>query len=588
MSDIFISYSRKDSAQALGLADRLRSNGMEVWIDPQGIEVATSGSTEVEQAIKECKAFCLLLSRASLESNNVVKETSLASEFKRAIVLIELYAVTLTDNFHSQFAGLQRVAFTDLDAILLALKKLGIGLAPPASSSVPSPERTGTVGPPQLQDSRKSLIVIPFEDLSPPGEDNAWFADGLTGELIDALGHIKSLRILDRNTSLSLRGVKLRTVEIGKEFNTRYFIEGSVRKFGDQLKISASLLDIETGDYLWQESLRGEFKDIFDIQESVAAKVVDGLKLTLTKEEKTLVQDRGTENTEAYELFVRAREYFRRGNKKGFELAIQLLTEAIKLDPNYANAYQFKARALAMFHRDYDRDPSLLDEGMQLVEEALRLKPDLWEAYNPLSALYLLQGNTEAAEEAAKTYVQNAPDDPRAYFALGFFYSNTDQPAKAIAPYEQAVKLQPEDFTPLFNLVVSCDVISDVEKRTSWAEFAIPRYERHLKLHPDDETMLVRYPLILHWADKDEEAREVAKGLSNIRDGVSLFNAAHLQCVLQDYETGLKTFRKAIEAGFRDIRYLNNFLNDEEDAGKLKGTPEYEEVKQMVEKLSEP
>src|SRR5205823_4916484 len=151
----------------------------------------------------------------------------------------------------------------------------------------------------------KSLIVLPFEDLSPTGEVNAWFADGLAGEMIDALGHIKSLRILDRKTSLGLRGVKLRTVEIAREFNTRYFIEGSVRKFGEQIKISVALLDIESGDYLWQESHRGEFKDIFEIQESVANQVVLGLKLHLTAQEKTLVVERGTESAEAYELYIR-------------------------------------------------------------------------------------------------------------------------------------------------------------------------------------------------------------------------------------------------------------------------------------------
>ncbi len=587
MPDIFISYSRKDSEQALQLAEKLRSNGMEVWIDQHGIEAATSWGKEIVQAIKECRAFCLLLSRSSLESSNVVKETSLASEFKRPIVPIELHAIKLTDDFHYQLAGLQRVALGDFDAILRALKKLGI--ADDEESGKKLDLRAGRRFQPDISaDPRKSLIVLPFEDLSPAGEDNAWFADGLAGEMIDALGHIKSLRILDRKTSLGLRGVRLRTVEIGREFHTRYFIEGSVRKFGEQIKISVSLLDIETGDYLWQESHKGKFEEIFEIQESVAEKVVEGLKLHLTKEEKTLVQDRGTENAEAYELYIKALEYFLRQTKAGIQHAIELSTEAIKLDPGYANAYQLKANALANLCRDYNPDPALLEEAMQLVTEALRLKPDLWEAYNPLSVIYLLQGNPEAAEEAAKEYVRNAPDKPGGHFTLGFFYTNTGQPAKAIVPYEEAVKLKPEDLTSLFNLVVSCHVTNEEEMRTSWAGIAIPRYERHLKLHPDDELVRVNHAMLLQLAGRDEEAREAARMLENIKDGISLFNTACLQGVLKDYEAALRTLRKAIEVGFRSAGHLNEVLNDEDGIAKLKGSPEYEEVKQMVEKLSEP
>jgi adenylate cyclase len=583
MPDIFISYSRKDSVHALELAEKLRASGMDVWIDQQGIEAATQWSKEIVSAIEECKAFILLLSESSLGSDNVVKEVSIASEAKRSIVPIEISRTELPRSFKYQLAGIQRAQLSDFDGIMRSLTKLGVTKN---DSSIAKGNGVAKLSTPI--DTRKSLIVLPFEDLSPAGEDNAWFADGLAGEMIDSLGHIKSLRILDRKTSSGLRGTKLRTVEIGKEFNTRYFIEGSVRKFGDQLKISASLLDIETGDYLWQESHKGKFENIFEIQEAVAQKVVDGLKLTLTKEEKSLVQEHGTENAEAYELYVKALEYFLRQTKEGTEHAIQLSTEAIKLDPSYANAYQMKANAIASLYRDFHPDPALLEEAMQLVQEALRMKPDLWEAYNPLSAIYLLQGNPEAAEEAAKEYIRNAPEKPGGHFALGYFYSNTGQPAKAIAPYEQAVKLKPEDLTSLINLVASCNATNEEAKRTYWAELAIPRYERHLKLHPDDEFASINRAFLLHFAGRDEDAREAARSLSNIRDGVSLFNIAILQGTLKDYESALRTSRKAIEAGFRDIQHLNAFLNDEDDIGKLKGTPEHEEVMQMVEKLSEP
>ncbi len=561
------------------LAERLRAAGMEVWIDQHGLELASSWSKDIVDAIEQCKAFVLLLSETALASKNVSKELTIASEGGRNIIPIEIQHVRLTSDFKYALAGLQRAPISDLDGIFRSLEKLGI--VPNQTASQGSPLYRAAV------DTRKALIVLPFEDLSPTGEDNAWFADGLAGEMIDALGHIKSLRILDRKTSIGLRGTKLRTVEIGKEFNTRYFIEGSVRKFGEQIKISISLLDIETGEHLWQESHRGEFKDIFDIQESVAKKVVEGLKLHLTKEEKTLVQDRGTENAEAYELFIKASEYSRRNTKEGFQLAIQLATEAIKLDPGYANAYQRKANAIAGIYRAYDRDPALLDEGLRLVAEALRLKPDLWKAYHPLSLLYQLQGKLEEAEQTAKTWVQAQPQDSNSHAALGFMYMETAKYDNAIAAFEQAAKLNPEVVNTLFNLVVCCNGANDEEKKKYWAEIAIPRFERHLKMFPDDEAARVCHAVLFHFASRDEEAREAARRLENIRDGSSLYNTACLQCELQDFEAGLRTFRKALEVGFRNMKLIRDFLHEEsEGIGSLKGSPEYESARKMVEKLS--
>ena len=434
------------------------------------------------------------------------------------------------------------------------MKKLGIPVAqatPPVTHDFrPASALVAQAGSPVLPDLRKSLIVLPFEDLSPSGEDNAWFADGLAGEMIDAFGHIKSLRILDRKTSISLRATKLRTVEIGKEFNTRYFIEGSVRKFGEQIKISVAVLDIETGDYLWQESHRGEFKDIFDIQEAVAQKVVEGLKLHLTKEEKTLLQERGTENAEAYELAVKATEYNARATKQGLELAIQLLSEAIELDPGYAWAYQFKADSLAKLYRGYNQNPSFLEEGLKLVGEALRLKPDLWVAYHPLSFIQQLQGNLEAAEEAVREYIHKAPESPSSHASLGYFYSLTGQYAEAIAPYERSVKLDPENLTILFGLVVTCSDANVEEKQIFWAQVAIPAYERHLRLFPDDENARVNHSLLLFFAGRLDQAKEAALQLENITDGPCLRNIAALQCLLHDYDAGLITFRKSVRQDF--------------------------------------
>jgi adenylate cyclase len=366
----------------------------------------------------------------------------------------------------------------------------------------------------------------------------------------------------------------------------RYFVQGDVRKFGDQIKINTRLLDIETGDHLWQDSMKGIMDDIFEIQEAVALKVVEGLKVHLASDEKKKLAERGTENAEAYELYMKAHEYFARQTKEGFQLAVQLITEAIKLDPGYARAYYFKATALAALYGVYDRTPALLDEAETLCKEALRIKPDLFAVYIPLSQIYTHRGQLAEAEEAAREYIRKAPQNPGSHFALGFFYWSIGQYAKAIAPFEEAVRLKPDNFGSLWNLVSSCDSAGEREKCGHWARVALPYFERHLKLHPDDEGMRVQHAVLLLLSGRTEEAHAAAMKLTNLKDGSSLYNTACLFVRLGDPSESLRTFRKAIEAGFRHIRHLKEFLTEEKEGVlALQGTPEYEEVRGMVEAL---
>ncbi len=580
MSDIFISYSRKDSEQALVLAERLRSSGMEVWIDQRGIEAATSWSGEIADAIRATKAFVLLLSASSTESPNVKKELGVATEVGCSLVPIEIEKIELNRDFLYHLAGLQRVAIEDFDGIMRALEKLGVAQASTRSSELRAEARAT---PPA--DDRKSLMILPFEDLSPTA-DNQWFADGIVSEMISALSNVKALRIADNQATKEFRNYHGQLTTYAHTMNIRYFVQGDVRKFGDQIKISSRLLDIETGDHLWQDSMKGTMNDIFEIQEAVALKVVEGLKVHLASDEKKKLAERGTENAEAYELYMKASEYFHRLTKEGYQLAIQLLTEAIKLDPAYANAYQYKANALANLYRLYDRTPALLDEGETLCKEALRIKPDLFGAYDPLSQIYMHRGQLAEAEETAREYIRKDPQNFSSHFALGFFYTSTGQFDKAIAPYEEAVRMKPDYLPILFNLVVSCDTAGEREKCAHWARVALAHFERHLKLHPDDEGMRVNHALLLLWSGRTEDAYAAAIKLTNLKDGGSLYNTACLFGKIADLPEALRTLRKAIEAGYRHIRVLKEFLTDEnEGVATLAGTPEYEEVKRMVEKI---
>ncbi len=573
MSDIFISYSSKDREQAEQLTELLASAGLSVWIDKSGIEAAESWSESIVDAIDSCKAFIVMLSPASILSNNVVKEVSLASEKRKKILPLDLEPVELPKNMQYALAGIQRAPMTNIDAVIRALGKLGL-----AATQAPSIKLVHET------DARKSLMILPFDDMSPTA-DNAWFADGLAAELISALSNVKALRVTDQQTTKEYKKYSGHLTTYAREMGIRYFIQGSVRKFGDQIKITSALLDIETGDHLWQDSMKGVMNDIFEIQESVALKVVEWLKVHLASDEKKKLAERGTENAEAYELYLKAVEYFHRGTKEGFRLAIQLFVEAIKLDPSYALAHYYKAHALSSMYHTYDRNRSILDEAETLCKEALRLKPDLFPVYQPLSQIYMHRGMLAEAEQTARECIQQDPNSWFGYHTLGFFYANTGQYAKAIAPLEEAVRLRPDNHAGLWNLVIACDGAGEREKCTHWAEVALPQFDRHLKLHPDDEIKLVNRAVLLHLNGRTEAAHAAAMELTSLKDASSLHNTACLFGRLGDIAEALATFRKAIEAGLKDTRVLKEFLTDDNGIAALAGTPEYEEVKQMVEKI---
>ena len=572
--DIFISYSRKDSESALSLTERLRLLGMDVWIDQRGIEGATNWSEEIVEKIDSAKVFLLLLSDHSQLSTNVVKEVSLAYDSNRKILPVDLERTELTASLRYQLAGIQRVPFEDFNSILKSLQRLGV-----VPVSLPEKKR---VSPKIAHDSRKSLIVLPFEDLSPEG-DNAWFADGLTGELIDALSRVKALRLIDRKTAMDLKDFRGKTMEIAEALQVRYFIEGNVRKYGDQIKISVQLLDIETGDYLWQESRRGEFKDIFDLQEEVALRVTEGLHLTLTRAEKTLLEQRVTENAEAYEIALKALEYFNYQTREGYQNAALLMGEAMKLDPSYANAYQIKARALLSLYRNYDRSQEKLTEAESLVSEALRLRPDLWDALHTKAQIYQLRNEPIKAEETAISLIRAAPDYFGGYFSLAFFYLEIDRFSDAITMFEKAVGLSPNHLVTLWNLVVAADAADDQEKRHYWADFSYPIVERLLKLHPDSDGMRLQYVSLLFFAGRVEAARDAAPELAKIEDPMWLYSAACLYVRFEQYSESLGTFRKALLAGFKNTKDIRGFLLETEDV--LHDDPDFVEVKKMAEEI---
>ncbi len=573
MADIFISYSSKDRAQAEQLTELLASAGLSVWIDQSGLDVSTSWSAEIVDAITSCSAFIVLLSPNSIESHNVIKEVSLASEKRKKILPLDLEPITLPRELEYQLAGIHRAPMTNIDSIIRALGKLGL-----EATQAPTLKLV------KETDGRKSLMILPFGDLSPTA-DNEWFANGIVSELISALSNVKALKVMDAQTTKEFKSYKGHLTVYAKEMGIRYFVQGDVRKFGDQLKISARLLDIETGDHLWQDSLKGAMEDIFDIQETVAKKVVEGLAVILTSDEEKKLDKKPTENAEAYEMYLKGFEYFARQTKSDHERALSLYESAVRLDPSFAGAYATIANVCQEIYRLYGGSQNLLDRATEAAEKVRELEGETAKYYWVMSSIALRRSDAQGALAYARQSVETDPKFALGFAALGNAYKALGMKEGAVKASEEYVRLRENHKGAYFNLLISLHELGDDERLRLAAERAIPIYERYVRLNPDDYHARVSLATIHSMSGNPSSALAAADELSAIEmlDGFALYNLTCLYLNCNAPERSVEHLQRAVAKGFRNIEQFRR----DPDLAPLRGTPEFEELmKELEEKIA--
>lgn len=258
---------------------------------------------------------------------------------------------------------------------------------------------------------QKCILVLPFLNMSKdPAQE--YFSDGLTEELISSLSKVKYLRVISRTTSMLYKGTKKNLKSIGKENNVNYILEGSVRIQGNNLRISAQFLDADRDVHEWADSYRGTLDDIFDIQEKVAQKIVDALKIQLTGKEKVSLRKRYTENSEAYRLYLQGQNFWKKRNERGLRSAIKHFEKALKIDPRYALAWSGLADVYTLMG-EITNTPrkEVYPKKMEAVNKALKLDKDLGEAHISLAiSLMVSDWDWKNAEKEFQLGIELSPE----------------------------------------------------------------------------------------------------------------------------------------------------------------------------------
>ena len=420
--------------------------------------------------------------------------------------------------------------------------------------------------------SAKSVAVLPFisQSADPEGE---YFADGVAEEIINALSKIKALKVSSRTSSFSFKGKNEDIREIGRKLQVGTVLEGSVRKSGKRLRVTAQLVNATDNSQLWAERYDRELEDVFEIQDEIAASIVAALRVVLTEDEKKAIEQVPTANVEAYEFYLRGRQFFHQHRRRGHEFARQMFERAIELDPGYALAHAGVADCCSFLYQYFDASPQNLRRAESASKRALELAPQLAEAHASRGLAVSLKGQFEEAE---REFQEAMRLDPKS-FEAAYFYAracmSVGKLEDAAKWFERAVAVRPDDYAALMLLANSYAATERTDDATSAMRRAYDAARKHLELNPDNPRALYMGAAALSGLGESEKARDWNRRALEMEadDPSVLYNIA---CVFAREELkaeAIAALEKAVDHGFGHWRWIEN----DTDLDSIRDEPEF-------------
>lgn len=435
-----------------------------------------------------------------------------------------------------RLAALSVAAALFLAGGAVAIRHFYLRPAPP-SIEVASVEKMALPLP-----DKPSIAVLPFTNMSEdPKQD--FFSDGITEEIITALSKVPDLFVIARNSTFTYKGRPVKVKRVGEELGVRYVLEGSVRKAGNRVRITAQLIDAPTEHHLWSERYDRNLKDIFAIQDEITKKIIIALQVKLTEGVQARIVGKGTDNLQAYLKYLRGRGHLRRLNKDDNVLARQMAEKAIALDSNYAAAYALLAftHYMDVLYRSSKSPKESLVRSFELVQKAIDINDSLPITHRLLTNIYLLKrqyGNAIAEAERALALDPNSADN---HAVLGRVLYYAGRPEEAIQLFKKAMRLNPmpESFY-LYSLGMAYIMTGRYEEAVAACSKAIHTEPKNLFAHV---VLAASYSL----SGREEEARAEATEVLTIQPKFSLgYFAKTLSFKKQaDLERFVNALRKA-------------------------------------------
>ena len=431
-----------------------------------------------------------------------------------------------------------------------------------------------TASGPARDQGRQSIAVLPFVNMSADVE-NEYFSDGIAEEMLNLLVKLPELKVSSRTSSFAFKGKDIDIPTIAERLGVTNILEGSVRRAGNRIRITAQLIDTESDSHLWSEIYDRELEDIFAVQDEIAHSIVEALKVTLAPGEERALESIRATSVEAYDYYLRGRAYFLRTTGDDTRKANEMFARAIEIDPTYAPAYAWLANSHTQLFRFYESFPEHLSEADVLSRKALELAPDLADAHIALGFVLTMKEQYQEAEQAFEAALRLNPRSGDAYFYYGIaaYHQGNDQRTAEL--WERTVEFDPDHLVwgLLPQVYRSLGRDEDVMG-------ALRRYgflmRRILETNPDDIQSLVGLASSDLGLGKKELAVEAADRLVPLASGDSsvLYNVACLYSQAGEIDKAIIALEKSHEAGLADPAWMEQ----DSDLDAVRDDPRYKEL----------
>jgi adenylate cyclase len=543
VSKVFLSYSREDVSAAKQLAECINRAGHEVWWDHQ-IEGGSRFTAEIDRELKGADAVVVIWTKSSVESPWVQDEAAEGRDNGRLVPIL-----LGADKPPLGFRQFQSIDFGSwngeadpplLEALIRAIAQKG-GEPQAASASAKQTAKS--------RDHRAAICVLPFQNMSGDPEQE-YFSDGISEDIITDLSKVSALSVVARNTAFQFKGSAVDVKEVASALGVDHVLEGSVRKAGNRVRITAQLIDGKAGDHLWADRYDRDLTDIFEIQDEISKAIVDALKVKLLPAERKAIEKRGTSNVEAYNLYLMARQQWiggALGKSSREEAIVRLCKQATQLDPDYAQAWALMALAQLELRYSHGRDV----DSVPAADRALEINPGLAEGHC-VRARYLEEmGRAEDAEKQIRMAIKLDPDSWEVNREAARMSYRHGDIREAIPFFEKATSLMDFDWNSSMMLVPCYSATGDDEKMRKSARTAVERAERAIAQDPTNGTALGGGAYCLAMAGDEDRARDwIRRALLLDPDNVTMrYNVAcTLALKLGDADEAIDALRPYFES----------------------------------------
>ncbi len=564
MSQVFISYARSTEREAKAIGEALVGLGYAVWRDDE-LPAHRAYADVIEERLALAKAVVVVWSAEA------AKSTWVRSEAERARAEDKLVQLTLDGaRLPMPFDQIQcaDLAGWGGDPNHPGWRKIADSIAALVGGAPARPAAKSPTAPRQ-----QSICVLPFANMSGDPEQE-YFSDGISEDIITDLNKVSALNVTARNTAFNLKGKGLDSQEVARRLGVSHVLEGSVRKAGNRVRISAQLADGATGDQVWAERWDRDLTDIFALQDEISQAIVAALKVKLMPEERKAIERRGTDNVEAYNLYLMARRHYLRQSAKRWELTIRLCQGAIEMDPSYAHAWALLALVKGGRANSYV-GLSAGDDGLEEAERAISLNPNLAEAHAAKAKVMIDRGVFSEAQAEVEIALALDPDSLEAHRQAGSLAIMDRRFAEAIRHFESAAAADENDGASPFMAMQCYEALGDREGSMNCARQAVNRLERSIEREPDNGSILSLGVGALVVLGEIDRARDWARHaiLIDPKDANLRYNLACAMTRLGDFDLALEYLAATFELGGSAIAI---WAKQDSDLDRLRDDPRYQ------------